>query len=117
MAEQKLKFPTPTIEDYLGIIYTLNRDGEEVYGARLAELLNVSAPTVTVTLQRMVRDEWIDLGFREKDPSHARWYYRGKFDHPPAYADRVDAVKDPQPPLVRTPWRGGQDRAYDLGRC
>jgi DtxR family transcriptional regulator, Mn-dependent transcriptional regulator len=25
----------------------------------LAELLNVSAPTVTVTLQRMVRDEWI----------------------------------------------------------
>jgi DtxR family Mn-dependent transcriptional regulator len=55
------KTPTPTIEDYLGIIYTLDRDGEEVYGARLAEILNVSPPTVTVTLQRMVRDRWITL--------------------------------------------------------
>jgi len=66
VADQKLKFPTPTIEDYLGIIYTLNRDGEEVYGARLAELLNVSAPTVTVTLQRMVRDGWINLDSEKK---------------------------------------------------
>ena len=61
LTDNKSKSPTPTIEDYLGIIYTLHRDGEEVYGARLAELLNVSAPTVTVTLQRMVRDEWIVL--------------------------------------------------------
>jgi DtxR family Mn-dependent transcriptional regulator len=56
-----IKSPTPTIEDYLGIIYTLQRDNEEVYGARLAEILNVSPPTVTVTLQRMVRDKWITL--------------------------------------------------------
>lgn len=56
-----IKSPTPTIEDYLGIIYTLQRDNEEVYGARLAEILNVSPPTVTVTLQRMVRDHWITL--------------------------------------------------------
>jgi len=55
------KIPSPTIEDYLGIIYTLFRDGEEVYGARLAELLNVSAPTVTLTLRRMVRDGWITI--------------------------------------------------------
>lgn len=66
MAEQKFKFPTPTIEDYLGIIYTLHRDGEEVYGARLADLLSVSAPTVTVTLQRMVRDGWINLDSEKK---------------------------------------------------
>ena len=66
MPDQKNKFPTPTIEDYLGIIYTFHRDGEEVYGARLAELLNVSAPTVTVTLQRMVRDEWINLDSEKK---------------------------------------------------
>src|SRR4030065_2447886 len=66
MPDQITKIPTPTIEDYLGIIYTLNRDGEEVYGARLAELLNVSAPTVTVTLQRMVRDEWINLDSEKK---------------------------------------------------
>ncbi len=66
MTEKILKFPTPTIEDYLGIIYTLHRDGEDVYGARLAEFLNVSAPTVTVTLQRMVRDGWISLDEEKK---------------------------------------------------
>jgi len=57
--EQK---PPPTIEDYLGVIYTLNRDGEKVIGARLAELLDVSPPTVTVTLKRMLRDNWISIG-------------------------------------------------------
>ncbi|MDK2981332.1 MAG: DtxR family transcriptional regulator, Mn-dependent transcriptional regulator [Chloroflexota bacterium] len=58
MAERN---PTPTIEDYLGIIFTLERDGEEVIGARLSELLEVSAPTVTVTLRRMIRDGWITM--------------------------------------------------------
>lgn len=53
--------PTPTIEDYLGVIYTLNRDEEKVIGARLAELLDVSPPTVTVTLKRMHRDNWINI--------------------------------------------------------
>lgn len=53
--------PTPTIEDYLGVIYTLDRDGEKVIGARLAELLDVSPPTVTVTLKRMHRDKWIHI--------------------------------------------------------
>lgn len=53
--------PTPTIEDYLGVIYTLTRDGEIVIGARLAELLDVSPPTVTVTLKRMIRDRWISI--------------------------------------------------------
>lgn len=66
MADQKIKSPTPTIEDYLGIIYTLHRDGEDVYGARLSELLNVTAPTVTVTLQRMIRDGWILLDHEKK---------------------------------------------------
>jgi DtxR family Mn-dependent transcriptional regulator len=45
-----------TIEDYLGILYISERDGEAVTGIRLAELLGVSAPTVTNTLKRMVRD-------------------------------------------------------------
>jgi DtxR family Mn-dependent transcriptional regulator len=51
--------PTPTIEDYLGVIYTLERDGEAVIGARLAEWLEVSPPTVTATVKRMVRDGWV----------------------------------------------------------
>jgi DtxR family Mn-dependent transcriptional regulator len=45
-----------TIQDYLSILYILERDGEPVVGARLAELLGVTPPTVTNTLKRMVRD-------------------------------------------------------------
>ncbi len=53
--------PSPTIEDYLGVIYTLERDGERVIAARLVESLDVSAPTVNATLKRMQRDGWIML--------------------------------------------------------
>jgi DtxR family Mn-dependent transcriptional regulator len=45
-----------TIENYLGIIYVLERDGEPIIGARLATLLGVTPPTVTNTLKRMLRD-------------------------------------------------------------
>lgn len=55
------KRPTPTIEDYLGVIYTLERDGEAVIGARLAEWLEVSPPTVTATIKRMIRDGWVAM--------------------------------------------------------
>jgi DtxR family transcriptional regulator, Mn-dependent transcriptional regulator len=50
-----------TIEDYLGIIFVLERDGEAVIGAHLAELLGVTPPTVTNTLKRMVRDGLITM--------------------------------------------------------
>jgi DtxR family Mn-dependent transcriptional regulator len=53
--------PTPTIEDYLGVIYTLDRDHEPVISARLAEWMDVSPPTVTATVRRMVRDGWVTL--------------------------------------------------------
>ena len=61
---QAIKFsdenrPTPTIEDYLAILYVMERDGEEVVAARLAESLEVAPPTVTVTLKRMERDDWV----------------------------------------------------------
>jgi DtxR family Mn-dependent transcriptional regulator len=51
--------PSPTIEDYLAVIYVMERDGEDIVAARLAESLEVSAPTVTVTLKRMERDGWL----------------------------------------------------------
>ena len=51
--------PTPTIEDYLAVIYVMERDEDEVIAARLAESLEVAPPTVTVTLKRMERDGWI----------------------------------------------------------
>jgi DtxR family transcriptional regulator, Mn-dependent transcriptional regulator len=54
--------PTPTIEDYLSLIYSMDFDQEKINGAKLAEYLGVSAPTVTTTLQRMERDGWIISG-------------------------------------------------------
>ena len=45
-----------TIEDYLSLIYVLERDNEPILGVRLAELLGVTPPTVTNTLKRMSRD-------------------------------------------------------------
>lgn len=50
-----------TIENYLGIMFVLQRDGEPIIGARLAELLGVTPPTVTNTLKRMARDGLILL--------------------------------------------------------
>lgn len=51
--------PTPTIEDYLAILYVMERDEGEVVAARLAESLEVAPPTVTMTLKRMERDGWL----------------------------------------------------------
>lgn len=56
---------SPTIENYLGLLYVLDRDGEPAVGTRIAEQLGVSPPTVTNTLKRMVRD-----GLVEMDTSH-----------------------------------------------
>jgi len=50
-----------TVEDYLSMIYVLERDREPIIGARLAELLHVTPPTVTNTLKRMARDGLIRM--------------------------------------------------------
>ena len=50
-----------TIENYLSLMYVLERDKEPVLGVRLAELLSVTPPTVTNTLKRMVRDKLITM--------------------------------------------------------
>lgn len=47
---------TPTTEEYLEIIYMMNAENRVVKGARLAEIIGVSRPTVTATLRRMTRD-------------------------------------------------------------
>ena len=57
--------PTPTIEDYLAIMYVMERDNEEIIAARLAESFDVAPPTVTVTLKRMERDGWIEIKGRK----------------------------------------------------
>jgi DtxR family Mn-dependent transcriptional regulator len=62
----KRERPTPTVEDYLGVIYTLERDQVAVISARLAQWMEVSAPTVTATVKRMVRDGWVTMDNRRE---------------------------------------------------
>jgi DtxR family Mn-dependent transcriptional regulator len=72
MSDQTIKY-SQTIEDYLSLIYVIERDGEPVIGARLAELLKVSAPTVTNTLKRMVRDGLITMQENGTHLTDAGW--------------------------------------------
>ncbi len=57
----KDNIPTPAVEDYLMVMRIMERDGKPIVGARLAEWMDVSPPTVSVTLKRMVRDGWIRM--------------------------------------------------------
>jgi DtxR family transcriptional regulator, Mn-dependent transcriptional regulator len=50
-----------TGDRYLEAIYYIQHEGEVARPGRLAEWLGVSAPTVTVTLQRLARDGWIAI--------------------------------------------------------
>jgi DtxR family Mn-dependent transcriptional regulator len=53
---------TAVVDDYLQMLHYFKRDGQTARAARLAERLNVSAPTVAATLQRMERDGLIEHG-------------------------------------------------------
>jgi DtxR family transcriptional regulator, Mn-dependent transcriptional regulator len=53
--------PSKTIEDYLQVMHYMTRDGATIIGARLAERIGVAPPTVTATLQRMMRDGLITM--------------------------------------------------------
>jgi DtxR family Mn-dependent transcriptional regulator len=57
---------TPTVESYLEIIFMMAAEGQPVIGARLADALRVSRPTVTATLRRMVRDGFVKLNERKE---------------------------------------------------
>lgn len=62
--EARIEAISATVQDYLLLIYILERDNEPVIGSRLAELLGVTPPTVTNTLKRMVRDSWLTMDDR-----------------------------------------------------
>jgi DtxR family Mn-dependent transcriptional regulator len=62
-----------TIEDYLSLMYVLERDGEPLVGARLAELIGVTPPTVTNTLKRMARDGLISMDESGTHLTEAGW--------------------------------------------
>jgi DtxR family transcriptional regulator, Mn-dependent transcriptional regulator len=50
-----------TADRYLETILCIEGEGETVRPGRLATWLGVSAPTVSVALQRLARDGWIDV--------------------------------------------------------
>lgn len=54
--------PSPAASRYLEAIYYLSHEGQEVRPGRLAEWMGVSAPTVSVGLQRLVRDGMVTVG-------------------------------------------------------
>ncbi len=53
--------PTPTIEDYLQTIYSLETEGETVISARLARWMRVTPPTAWATVHRMHRDGLVEI--------------------------------------------------------
>jgi DtxR family Mn-dependent transcriptional regulator len=57
---------TPTTEEYLEVIYMMAAEGRAVKGARLAETIGVSRPTVTATLRRMKRDGLIQQNAKKE---------------------------------------------------
>ena len=57
-----------TVDRYLEAIYYIASEGEVVRPGRLATWLSVSAPTVSVALQRLQRDGWVRV---KKDRSVA----------------------------------------------
>lgn len=59
------KSATATVEEYLEAILNMISEGKIVVGARLAERLQVSPPTVTVTLRRMKRDSLVTTNGKE----------------------------------------------------
>jgi len=72
-AENNAPKLSATIEDYLSLIYVLERDNEPVVGVQLAELLGVTPPTVTNTLKRMTRDGLVSMDARGTHLTEAGW--------------------------------------------
>ena len=53
--------PSQVIEEYLLVLYKLQRDGEKAKSVTLANSLDTSAPTVHATVGRMQRDGLIKV--------------------------------------------------------
>jgi DtxR family Mn-dependent transcriptional regulator len=59
--KESLSALSDTAQRYLETIYYIAHEGETVRPGRVAEWMGVSAPTVTVTLQRLARDGWVEI--------------------------------------------------------
>ncbi len=61
MARSDPAHPSPTVEDYLQTIYSLETEGERVISARLARWMRVTPPTAWATVQRLHRDGMVEI--------------------------------------------------------
>lgn len=55
------KLRDETVHHYLETIYYIAHEGQVVRPGRIAEWMGVSAPSVSVTMQRLERDGWIQI--------------------------------------------------------
>ncbi|HEY7782706.1 MAG TPA: metal-dependent transcriptional regulator [Ktedonobacterales bacterium] len=62
--ESKATEASATTEEYLEAIYNIGMEGDPVIGARLAEKFRVAPPTVTQTLQRLVKNGYVAMDRR-----------------------------------------------------
>lgn len=62
-----------TVEDYLSLIYFLERDDVPIVGTHVAEILGVTPPTVTNTLKRLVRDGLITMDEKGTRLTESGW--------------------------------------------
>ena len=61
MAKAPADHQSPTVEDYLQTIYSLETEGERVISARLARWMKVTPPTAWATVQRMRRGDMVEI--------------------------------------------------------
>jgi Mn-dependent DtxR family transcriptional regulator len=93
--------PSLTIENYLSLMFILERDGEPLMGTHLAELLGVTPPTVTNTLKRMARDGLVSF-----DQPGTHLTENGIIPKPARTATRYQATRPWWPIGRRSPaWR------------
>lgn len=57
--------PTPTIDDYLLAVFSLQTEGETVISARLARWMRVTPPTAWATVHRMQRDGLVEIDHKK----------------------------------------------------
>lgn len=57
---------TPTIEEYLEAVYIMQSENSPVISARLAERFGVTAPTMTDTLKRMIKQGYVKIDQRKE---------------------------------------------------
>lgn len=62
LSDSAVPTPSQAVARYLEAMYYLRQEGEEVRPGRLADWLGVSPPTVTVAVQRLVRDGLVVTG-------------------------------------------------------